>query len=59
MGLVGGVKTMGVIGLFIGPVIMALIVALWREWVHEEDHRIPEPEPKKAIKAKRKPAAKS
>lgn len=59
MGLVGGVKTMGVIGLFIGPVIMALIVALWREWVHEEDHRIPEPEPKKAIKTKRKSSAKS
>ncbi|NLD08987.1 MAG: AI-2E family transporter, partial [Xanthomonadaceae bacterium] len=44
---------------FIGPVIMALIVALWREWVHEEDHRIPEPEPKKAIKTKRKSSAKS
>ena len=32
-GLVGGVKTMGFIGLFIGPVLMALIVALWREWL--------------------------
>lgn len=36
LGLVGGVKTMGIIGLFIGPVVMALLVALWREWVHEE-----------------------
>nr|WP_210314585.1 AI-2E family transporter [Rhizobium lentis] len=34
-GLVGGVKTMGFLGLFIGPVLMALIVAIWREWVHE------------------------
>ena len=34
-GLVGGVKTMGFLGLFIGPVIMALIVALWREWLRE------------------------
>jgi len=34
-GLVGGVKTMGVIGLFIGPVLMALLVAIWREWVLE------------------------
>lgn len=34
-GLVGGVTTMGFVGLFIGPVLMALIVALWREWVHE------------------------
>ena len=30
-GLVGGVKTMGLVGLFIGPVLMALIVAIWRE----------------------------
>ena len=33
-GLVGGVKTMGIVGLFIGPVLMALLVAIWREWVH-------------------------
>lgn len=32
-GLVGGVKTMGIVGLFIGPVLMALLVAIWREWV--------------------------
>lgn len=32
-GLVGGVKTMGFVGLFIGPVLMALIVAIWREWL--------------------------
>ncbi|HEY9573664.1 MAG TPA: AI-2E family transporter [Pusillimonas sp.] len=35
-GLVGGVKTMGIVGLFIGPVLMALLVAIWREWIHEE-----------------------
>ncbi|KQV81548.1 AI-2E family transporter [Rhizobium sp. Root1220] len=34
-GLIGGVKTMGFLGLFIGPVLMALIVAIWREWMHE------------------------
>lgn len=39
LGLVGGVKTMGIIGLFIGPVVMALLVALWREWVHEDDYK--------------------
>ena len=32
-GLVGGVKTMGFVGLFIGPVLMALMVAIWREWI--------------------------
>ena len=34
-GLVGGVKTMGFLGLFIGPVLMALMVAIWREWLRE------------------------
>ncbi|MGF0538243.1 AI-2E family transporter [Agrobacterium sp. ES01] len=34
-GLIGGVKTMGFLGLFIGPVLMALIVAIWREWMRE------------------------
>ncbi|MBN9410075.1 MAG: AI-2E family transporter [Burkholderiales bacterium] len=33
-GLVGGVKTMGFVGLFVGPVLMALLVAIWREWLH-------------------------
>jgi predicted PurR-regulated permease PerM len=40
-GLVGGVKTMGFLGLFIGPVIMALLVALWREWLRELNYRPP------------------
>jgi predicted PurR-regulated permease PerM len=34
-GLVGGVKTMGFLGLFIGPVLMALMVSIWREWIRE------------------------
>lgn len=36
-GLIGGVKTMGFLGLFIGPVLMALLVAIWREWIYEVD----------------------
>ncbi|UUP16730.1 AI-2E family transporter [Nitratireductor thuwali] len=40
-GLIGGVKTMGFLGLFIGPVLMALLVAIWREWLHEM--RLPPP----------------
>ncbi|TKB35983.1 MAG: AI-2E family transporter, partial [Mesorhizobium sp.] len=27
--------TMGFLGLFIGPVLMALLVAIWREWLRE------------------------
>lgn len=38
-GLVGGVKTMGIVGLFIGPVLMALLVAIWREWVYNGDYQ--------------------
>jgi len=38
-GLVGGVMTMGLIGLFIGPVLMALLLAIWREWMHDEIDR--------------------
>jgi predicted PurR-regulated permease PerM len=34
-GLIGGVKTMGFLGLFLGPVLMALLVAIWREWLHD------------------------
>ncbi len=32
-GLIGGVQTMGLVGLFVGPVLMALLVAVWREWL--------------------------
>ncbi|MBY7649934.1 MAG: AI-2E family transporter [Candidatus Liberibacter europaeus] len=32
-GLVGGVRTMGLLGLFIGPVLMALITTIWKESV--------------------------
>ena len=41
-GLIGGVKTMGIVGLFVGPVLMALLVSIWREWqreIGEEDER--------------------
>lgn len=36
-GLVGGVKTMGFVGLFVGPVLMALLVSMWREWIRDLD----------------------
>ncbi|MFG6082282.1 AI-2E family transporter [Paracoccus litorisediminis] len=34
-GLIGGVKTLGIVGLFVGPVLMALLVSIWREWQRE------------------------
>ncbi len=32
-GLIGGVSTLGLVGLFVGPVLMALLVGIWREWL--------------------------
>lgn len=37
-GLVGGVKTLGFVGLFTGPVVMALLVSIWREWLIDEEN---------------------
>lgn len=34
MGILGGVETLGLVGLFVGPVVMTLLVTLWRE-AHE------------------------
>jgi predicted PurR-regulated permease PerM len=32
LGIFGGVAAFGLLGLFLGPVILALFLALWREW---------------------------
>ena len=29
----GGLETFGLVGLFLGPVIMAALLTIWREWV--------------------------
>jgi predicted PurR-regulated permease PerM len=36
-GLIGGVQTMGLVGLFVGPVLMALLVTIWKEWLRDVD----------------------
>jgi predicted PurR-regulated permease PerM len=33
IGVLGGVQAFGLIGLFIGPVIMAVVLVIWREWI--------------------------
>ncbi len=33
LGILGGVEGWGLVGLFMGPAIMAALVLLWREWV--------------------------
>jgi predicted PurR-regulated permease PerM len=32
LGILGGVEQWGIIGLFLGPAIMAALILLWREW---------------------------
>jgi predicted PurR-regulated permease PerM len=36
LGLLGGLETMGILGLFLGPAVMAALVALWREWTEPQ-----------------------
>ncbi|HLT25731.1 MAG TPA: AI-2E family transporter [Zeimonas sp.] len=34
-GVLGGLAAFGLVGLFIGPVILAVLMAVWREWIEE------------------------
>jgi predicted PurR-regulated permease PerM len=49
-GLLGGLETIGFIGLFLGPAIMAALIALWREWTE-----LPAPERPRQPRSRRTP----
>lgn len=34
-GVLGGIAAFGLLGLFLGPIVIAVLLAVWREWVHE------------------------
>ena len=34
-GVLGGLAAFGLVGLFVGPVILAMLLAVWREWLFE------------------------
>jgi predicted PurR-regulated permease PerM len=36
VGAMGGVETFGLVGLFVGPVIMAAVLSLMREWIAQD-----------------------
>ena len=36
LGILGGIETFGLLGLFVGPAVMSVLILLWREWVGEE-----------------------
>jgi predicted PurR-regulated permease PerM len=50
MGLLGGLETFGIIGLFLGPAIMAALIALWRDWTGSPEE-VPELHPGPARRA--------
>jgi predicted PurR-regulated permease PerM len=37
IGILGGVETLGLLGLFVGPAIMATLIMLWRDYISGED----------------------
>jgi len=39
LGILGGLETFGIVGLFLGPAIMAALISLWRDWTESPDVR--------------------
>ncbi|MET4424962.1 AI-2E family transporter [Bradyrhizobium sp. RT3a] len=37
IGMIGGMRSLGLLGLFIGPAIMAALLTIGREWIHAGD----------------------
>jgi predicted PurR-regulated permease PerM len=35
-GVLGGVAAFGLVGLFVGPVVLAIMMAVWREWLGQQ-----------------------
>jgi len=44
-GVLGGLAAFGMIGLFMGPVILAVVVAVWREWLEDAEAEMQTPAP--------------
>jgi predicted PurR-regulated permease PerM len=40
LGILGGVEVWGLLGLFLGPAIMAVLILLWREWAGVGDKAV-------------------
>jgi len=37
LGIFGGMETFGLLGLFLGPTLMAVLMSIWRDWVADID----------------------
>jgi predicted PurR-regulated permease PerM len=44
-GVIGGLAAFGLIGMFIGPVIVAVLLAVWREWLEDRASAQPDAPP--------------
>lgn len=42
-GVLGGLAAFGLVGLFLGPVVLAVLMAVWREWLEESEIARPPP----------------
>lgn len=40
IGVLGGLTAFGFVGLFIGPVLLAIMLAVWREWISQHKNEI-------------------
>ena len=49
IGVVGGLKAFGAIGLFIGPVILAVLLSVWQAWLKQQQAEQPQTTPKHPI----------
>ena len=38
LGILGGVEVWGLLGLFLGPALMAALILLWREWTNPQEY---------------------
>jgi predicted PurR-regulated permease PerM len=34
--VIGGLASFGLIGMFLGPVVVAVLLAVWREWLEDK-----------------------
>jgi predicted PurR-regulated permease PerM len=41
MGSLGGLELMGLLGVLVGPIVLALGSSLWRQWVHVRRTGVP------------------
>jgi predicted PurR-regulated permease PerM len=42
-GAIGGLTTFGLVGTFVGPVLLGIAMAIWREWANEDDLSVSTP----------------